>query len=153
MLPAAADLRIETHSQVVSRELAAPVLAASLLSLLSGLSLLLALLGVYSMLTFAAAQRKREVGIRMALGAGSLRILTLFLRQGVGLVSLGALVGCAGAWGIKQLMEGLLFGMAVSRPHELLLGVVLVLSASLVACFVPALRASRTDPAGVMKEA
>jgi|GEM_PF-3770845 len=147
VIPGALDLRIETHAQAVSRELAAPVMAVTLLGFLGGLALLLAILGVYSMLTFLAAQRTREVGLRTALGARPVQIASLFLRQGTRLVLAGSLLGALGAVGVYRLMQKLLFGLSSARSADYALGFGLLLLASLVASLIPALRASRVQPA------
>ncbi|WLT31879.1 ABC transporter permease [Geothrix sp. PMB-07] len=151
VLPDAADLRVETHAQALAREAAAPLMAISLLGFLGGLSLILALLGISSMLAFTTAQRRREVGIRMAMGARPTAIVGQFLRQGGALVVGGFIVGALGAWAIHRLMDHLFFALPASRAYDQALGASLLLLASLIACLIPALRASRTVPAEALR--
>jgi putative ABC transport system permease protein len=110
------------------------------------LALLLAGLGIYGVMSYATAQRTREIGIRMALGAQGRDVLRLALRQGLTLALIGLTLGFAGALAVTQLMKSVLYG--VSATDAATFGSVTLLLALIVllACFVPAQRATRIDP-------
>ncbi|MBI5691982.1 MAG: ABC transporter permease [Verrucomicrobia bacterium] len=117
-----------------------------LAALFAGVALLLASVGLYGVLAYAVAQRRREIGVRMALGALPEQIWTQFLALGVRLVALGTALGLAGAWFSGQAMSGLLFGVGPFHPG-ILAGTALALVAiALPACFIPATRAARVPP-------
>ena len=128
------------------RSLSTPRMAATLLSLLGGLGLLLGTLGLYGVMAYAVSQRTHEIGIRMALGAERGDILRLVLRQGLLLVGIGLGVGLAGAIAARRLMEGLLYQMRPEDPQTLALVAALLVAAALAACYLPARRATRVDP-------
>ena len=120
-------------------------LGASLAGAMGILGLALAVVGVYGVVSFAASQRTREIGIYMALGASPRDVLSLILRQGVYLVAAGMVAGLAGAFAITRLMGSLLL-VSPSDPFTFI-GVTLMLAAiALWACYVPAIRAARVDP-------
>lgn len=119
---------------------------AVLAGIVAGVALLLAAVGTYGVLSYTIAQRRREIGVRMALGAQKHHIRTQFLSSGLRLLAAGILLGVMGAWAAGKGMEGVLFG--VPKLHfATLLGTALVMTAvSLVACLIPVRRASRVDP-------
>jgi predicted permease len=119
---------------------------AVLAGIVAGVALLLAAVGTYGVLSYTVAQRRREIGVRMALGAQTHHIRTQFLSLGLRLLAAGILLGVMGAWAAGKGMEGVLFG--VPKLHfATLLGTALVMTAvSLVACLIPVRRASRVDP-------
>ncbi len=113
---------------------------------LGGLALLLAALGIYGVMAWSVAQRTREIGIRMALGAEARDVLKLVLKQGMRLVLLGAVLGVAASLAVTQVMKSMLFGLSTTDPATYL-GVVLLLSGvALLACWIPARRATQVDP-------
>ena len=119
---------------------------AMLAGIVAGIALLLAGIGTYGVLSYTIAQRRREIGIRMALGAQTGQIRTQFLSFGLRLLAPGILLGVMGAWVGGKAMQSVLFGVP---PLHLatLIGTALVIAAtSLIACFIPARRASRVDP-------
>jgi ABC-type antimicrobial peptide transport system permease subunit len=119
---------------------------AVLAGIVAGVALLLAAVGTYGVLSYTIAQRRREIGVRVALGAQTHHIRTQFLSLGLRLLAAGILLGVMGAWAAGKGMEGVLFG--VPKFHvATLLGTALVMTAvSLVACLFPVRRASRVDP-------
>lgn len=117
-----------------------------LLATFAGISLLLAALGIYGVISYSVTQRTRELGIRSALGASQGRILQLVLRDGMGLAVLGLVLGVAGAFGLTRLMQSLLFGIQDRDPVTLGTVFVLLAAVALVACLLPARRAARVDP-------
>lgn len=127
--------------------LAAPRLVTLLLGFVAVLALVLTCTGLSGVVAFSVSQRVRELGIRLALGAEPSSVLALVLRQGMVLVLAGLVMGTAGALGLSSMMKGLLFGVEPADPVTLV-GVVLLLGGTgAVACLIPALRASRVDPA------
>jgi predicted permease len=119
---------------------------AVLAGIVAGVALLLAAVGTYGVLSYTIAQRRREIGVRMALGAQTHHIRTQFLSLGLRLLAAGILLGVMGAWAAGKGMESVLFGVATLHVATLC-GTALVMTVvSLVACFIPARRASRVDP-------
>jgi predicted permease len=119
---------------------------ALLAGIFAGVALLLAAIGTYGVLSYAVAQRTREIGIRMALGAQREQIGAQFLSLGLRLLAAGTIVGLIGAWLAGKAMQSVLFGVP-TLPIAALFGTALVMSiVSLIACLIPARRASRVDP-------
>jgi predicted permease len=116
------------------------------LALFAGISLLLAAIGVYGVLAFAVGQRTQEIGVRMALGADRANILGLILRQGVGLVTLGVLLGLAGYFALSTIIGKLLFGVEPTDLAALLIAPVSLALVAIAACLIPARRATKVDP-------
>jgi putative ABC transport system permease protein len=110
-------------------------------------ALLLAAMGIYGVLSGSVAERTREIGIRSALGASPGGILALIVKQGFALTALGAAIGLSAAIAASQAITGLLFGVSRLDPVTYLAMVALLLAVSLVACWMPAFRAARVDPA------
>ena len=121
-------------------------LGASLAAAMGLLGLLLAVVGVYGVVSYAAAQRTQELGIRMALGASPQQILALLLGQGARLVAAGLFVGLAGAWALTRAMSHMLVGVSPSDPLTYLTVAALLSFVTLLACWIPARRALRVDP-------
>ncbi len=137
---------IATLEEMVAGTVEGRQLALSLLALFAALALLLAAVGVYGVTAHMVASRTREVGIRLALGAESGSVLRLVLRQGLGLSIAGALIGLAGAAAVGRVLRGLLWEVTPTDPATLAAVLVVLPTTALVATFIPALRASRTDP-------
>jgi ABC-type antimicrobial peptide transport system permease subunit len=110
------------------------------------LALVLAVTGLYGLTAYSIAQRTREIGIRMALGARSSQVLRLTLRQGMRLVAAGGAVGVAAALALTRLMRSLLYEVSAVDPLTFIAVTVLLALAALLACYVPARRAARIDP-------
>jgi predicted permease len=121
-------------------------LGASLAATMGLLGLLLAVVGVYGVVSYAATQRTQELGIRMALGASPRQILTLLLRQGAQLVAAGLLFGLVGAWLLTRAMSHMLVGVSPSDPLTYVSVAALLSFITLLACWIPAGRAMRVDP-------
>ena len=139
-------MNVQTMENIIGVSLAPERLNVALYSGLAALALLLATLGIYGVLAFMIAQRTREIGLRMALGARQAQVRLQILREGVVLAGCGLVVGLAGAYALGRAMRSTLHGTgAMSLPVVLAAGVVL-LGAALMACHFPARRASRVDP-------
>jgi ABC-type antimicrobial peptide transport system permease subunit len=118
----------------------------SLLGAFSFMALSLAAVGVYAVMAFSVSQRTREIGIRMALGAHSKDVMRLILRQGVGLAIAGSVLGVVCAFFLRKVMASFLFGLSANDPLVLSIVPCIMILVILLACWVPARRAARTDP-------
>jgi ABC-type antimicrobial peptide transport system permease subunit len=107
---------------------------------------MLASVGIYAVISYAVAQRTREMGIRMALGAARADVLRLIIRDGMMPAIIGVTVGAAGAIGVTRLMRSLLYGVSVTDPAVFGVVAAMLISVALAACYVPAKRAARVDP-------
>jgi predicted permease len=121
-------------------------LGAAFSEAFGGLALLLAAVGLYGLLSYAVAQRTREIGIRVALGAHTSTVVRLVVRQGLTMVAVGAAIGLAITFGVTRLLTALLFGVAPRDPVILGGVVAILLAVGVVASMVPAVRAARVDP-------
>jgi ABC-type antimicrobial peptide transport system permease subunit len=121
-------------------------LAATLAAALGIMGLILAVVGVYGVVSFAASQRTRDIGIRMALGANSHDILNLVWLQGVRLVIAGVVIGIAVAWALTRAMTHLVAGISTSDPVTYITVAILLAGVALLACWIPARRAMKVDP-------
>ena len=119
---------------------------ALLAGIFAGVALLLAAIGTYGVLSYAVAQRTREIGIRMALGAQTKQIGAQFLSLGLRLLAAGTILGLAGAWWAGRAMQSVLFDVPTLHVATLLSTALVMTTVSLVACFIPARRATKVDP-------
>jgi len=113
---------------------------------LGGVALLLALIGIYGVTAFSVAQRTREIGVRMALGADRARVVSMVLRQGLGLASIGVVIGAAAGFGVTRVLNSLLYGVDAMDSIAFLGAAGLLSVAAVVACWIPARRAAAVDP-------
>jgi putative ABC transport system permease protein len=123
----------------------------TLLSVFAGVSLLLAVIGVYGVMSYTVAQHTREIGIRMALGAQPRSILKLIVGRGLVLVSVGAVIGVFASFGLTRFIENMLFGVTPTDPLTFVMIVALLGFVALLACLIPAQRAMRVDPIVVLR--
>lgn len=141
---------LQTMEAVVSGALSRPRFLTTLLSVFALLALALAAVGTYGVMSYTVAERAREIGIRMALGAESGRVLGLVLRQGAAVAGVGLLLGIGASLGLAGLLESLLFGVG-ARDLMAFVGAPLLLAlVALCACLIPALRATRMNPVEVL---
>jgi predicted permease len=131
---------------VFGESIGRPRLLAQLLGGFGGLALLLALIGTYGLLSFMVAERRREIGIRLAIGATRRGIVALVMRQGLAIASIGLAAGVAGALVLNRLFASLLFGVEPTDPGTLAGVTAAIAIAAALACGLPAWRASRLDP-------
>jgi len=113
--------------------------------------LVLGLIGVYGVISYAVAQRRQEIAIRMAVGASPARVLRLVLWQGFALTLAGVACGVAGSWVTTRYMSSFLFGVAPHDPVTFAVLPMILIGVSAIACLLPALRASRVDPMGTLR--
>ncbi len=141
-----AATRIKTMEQLLNESVAQPRFRTVLLSLFAGLALALAGIGIYGVMSYAVAQRTHEIGIRMALGAQAHDVLRLVVKQGMRLALIGVASGLAGALALTGLMKKLLFGVSPNDPLTFVLIAFLLTGVALLACWIPARRATKVDP-------
>ena len=115
------------------------------------LALILGVIGLYGVMSYAVSQRRREVGVRIALGAGPRDVVRLVVGEGVRLTLAGAGIGLLAAFGLTRLMSRLLFGVSAMDPWTLMGVTLLLLAVSAAACYIPARRATRTDPISALR--
>jgi putative ABC transport system permease protein len=125
---------------------------ALLLGIFSGMALLLAGVGIYGVTSYGVAQRTREIGIRLALGASGERVLREVVGRGVRLTAVGAAIGLAGAVAAARLAAALLFGVTPADPRALAMAAAILAVVSIAAAYLPARRASRVDPVAALSE-
>ena len=138
--------RIKTLDQYLGVAVAQPKFNALLLSLFAGLALLLTAIGLYGVVAYAVVQRAQEIGIRIALGAQTGDVLKMVLSQGLKLTTLGLAIGLAAAYALTRYMQSLLFGVKATDPSTFAAIALLLIAVALVACWVPARRATKVDP-------
>ncbi len=138
-------MELKTMSQHLGIMLFAPRMGGILLSVFGGLAILLATIGLYGVVSYAAAQRTREVGIRVALGARPQDVIRLVTAQGMALVGIGVAVGLALAFAAARPLGSFLYGVDVSDPTTFLGVTLLLVGVAFLATLVPAVRAARLD--------
>jgi putative ABC transport system permease protein len=148
--PGLAIFGIESLEQTVSRSLSQRRFTMLLLTLFAGIALVLAAIGIHGLLSYSVAQRMREVGIRMAVGAQPATVLRLIVGEGAVLATAGIAIGLAGALALTRLLSGLLYGVTERDPATFAAVTIFLAAVSLAACLLPAMRAARIDPAAVL---
>jgi len=141
-----------TLQEQVDRSTSPQMVAVTLVGILGGLALLLAAIGIYGVMSYTVSQSTRELGLRMALGAGASNLLRLVLSRGLALTAGGVALGAAVALGFTRLLGSLLYKVSPRDPLAFGSAFVVMTIAALVACFLPAWRATRTDPARALRD-
>ena len=138
--------RVRTMHDLLGRSVAEPRFRTILLGLFAAVALVLATVGIYGILSYTVAQRTREIGIRMSLGARRRDVLRLVLQQGMALAGAGVAIGLLSALALNRVLAGLLFGVGPTDVATFSVVSFVMVGAALVACYVPARRATRVDP-------
>lgn len=141
-----------TLQEQVDRSTSPQLVAVTCVGVLGGLALLLTVIGLYGVMSYVVSRSRRELGLRMALGAGASNLLWLVLSRGLALTAGGVLLGAAAALGLTRLLGNLLYNVSPRDPLAFGSALVVMTVAALAACFVPAWRATRTDPARVLRD-
>jgi ABC-type antimicrobial peptide transport system permease subunit len=150
-LEPSAAVEVATLSSRRSASLAQPRFAAAALSAFALLALALAATGLYGVLSYNISQRRREIGVRSALGARPAAIVALVLRQGLTVTAAGLALGLAGSAALTRLLESLLFGVTPLDAVAFAAAPLLLLAVALFACLVPARRAASVDPTEALR--
>jgi len=142
---------IQTLEQVTDSALAARKFMLLIVGFFAGTALILTIAGIYSVIAFGVAQRTREIGVRLALGAKAEQIFALILREGLLIVGFGAPVGILASLVFSQLIAAQLYGVSPRDPAALMSAVLLIAGVAFLACWLPAGRAARVDPIAALR--
>jgi ABC-type antimicrobial peptide transport system permease subunit len=137
--------------QVLDASLARQRMSMLVFGVFALVALTLASVGLYGVVAHGVTERTHEIGVRMALGADQRRVLALVVRQGLSMAIIGTAIGVAGALALSRWIEGLLFGVTATDPMTLAAVVAMLIAVALVACTVPAWRATRVDPTQALR--
>jgi putative ABC transport system permease protein len=144
--------QVKTMDQLVHESLASDRFSTVLFGSFAGVALLLAAIGIYGVMSFAVAQRTHEIGLRMALGAGPQQVLRLVLREGMLLAFAGLVVGLAGTYFVGRLMKTILYQVNALDPAAIGAVTAVLLLSALLACYIPARRATQVDPMVALRD-
>ena len=137
---------VKSMEEYLASSVASPRFSTTLLSIFAGVALVLTIVGLYGVMSYSVAQRTNEIGIRLALGAQSTDVLLMVVKHGSKLILIGLAIGLAAAFALTRLIESLLFGVTAKDPLTFAAVSVLLAIVALLACYVPALRATKVDP-------
>lgn len=143
--------RIRTLDEIAADDVASTSFTLTLLAIAAAMSLLLGTVGIYGVISYVVGRRTRELGVRMALGAGAAEVRAMVLQQGVGVIVLGLALGLAAALGATRLMASLLYEVSPTDPWVLGSTTLLLFVVGVAATLVPAVRASRVDPVEALR--
>jgi len=138
--------RFRTFSQVYSASLGSRRFNLTLVGVFAGTALLLAMAGIYGVIAYSVTRRTREIGVRMALGASPVNVLRMVLGQGMRTAAIGVVIGIAGSLMLTRTMQSLLFGVTATDPLTFAAVALALAAVALLACYLPARRATRVDP-------
>jgi putative ABC transport system permease protein len=142
---------VRTLDEVLSSSLAQPRFGMVLLAAFAGLALGLAMVGIYGVIAYSVSQRTGEIGVRLALGAQAGQVVALVVRQGFVAALAGAAAGTLAAVYLSELLAGLLYGVTAQDPITFATVPALLLAVALIACWLPAARATRVRPASALR--
>jgi ABC-type antimicrobial peptide transport system permease subunit len=137
---------VRTMQEVYDKSVARTSFTLVMLGIAGAMAMALGIIGIYGVISYTVSQRKREIGIRLALGAQSGDVVSMVLRLGAKLALVGVCIGVAAALGLARLMTSLLFGVTAHDPLTFAAVVTLLIAVALLACYIPARRAMKVDP-------
>lgn len=150
--PSVSVSEIETMTQAVEKILAYPRFRAAVLAAFATLALVLAVVGLYGVLSRLVARRTHEIGIRIALGATRGQVVRMVAKQGLRLTVTGIIFGLASVWGLTRLLRALLYGVSAMNSANLILTTLVLLCSAGIATLIPARRATRIDPTVALRD-
>jgi putative ABC transport system permease protein len=142
---------VKTMREVLADSLDARRFTMTLMGVFAAIAMLMAVVGLYGVMSFSVAQRTREIGIRRALGAQSLDVIRQVMGEGFQLVAMGLVIGTLGALGLTRLIMALIHGVSATDPPSYALGAALLASVGMLASYLPARKATRVEPMTVLR--
>jgi ABC-type antimicrobial peptide transport system permease subunit len=142
---------VRTMQEIYDRSMARTSFTLVMLTIAAGMGLLLGVVGVYGVISCSVSQRRREMGIRLALGADHRALKRMVVRHGLGVVGAGVVVGLAASAGLTRLMSSLLFGIGPLDPTTYVIVSLVLVLATMLASYLPARRAAGVDPVGALR--
>jgi ABC-type antimicrobial peptide transport system permease subunit len=142
---------VKTLEQWIAASAAQPRLNASLVAVFAACALLIGAIGIYGVLSFSVSQRKREIGVRLALGAQRADVIKLIFGEGIVVTAIGIAVGVCASAALGRVISSLLFEVGTHDPAAFLMASLVLAAAAALASYLPAYRASRLDPADVLR--
>ena len=133
----------KTMEEYLSASVTTPRFNTTLLSIFAAVALILTIVGLYGVMSYSVAQRTNEIGIRLALGAQSRDVMTMIIKHGMRFVVVGLIIGLVGSFALTRLLTSLLFGISTNDPMTFVAVALLLLLVALLACYLPARRATR----------
>ena len=149
--PATVIYGVITMRELASRETARSRFTGWLMGIFAASALLLAMIGIYGVMSYSVTRRTQEIGIRMALGAARGTVMGMIVRHGMGLIGAGLLLGAAAAFPLTRLIDTLLYGVAPTDPISFVAAAIALAAVALLACLLPAARATRIAPASALR--
>jgi ABC-type antimicrobial peptide transport system permease subunit len=149
--PHQAVYNVRPMTEVISRTLAPRRVNTILITTFGILAVIVAALGVYGLVAYAVSQRRREIGIRMALGADPSAVMGMVMREGLVLAAIGAILGLGGAWAMRRVIESMLYGITPADPIAYIVAAVILITTATVATVIPARRATRVNPVEALR--
>ena len=137
---------VKTMEEYLSASVASPRFNTTLLTIFAAVALVLTIVGLYGVMSYSVAQRTNEIGIRIALGAQGRDVVMMIVKQGSKLVLVGLAIGLVGAFAVTRLVASLLFGVTAKDPFTFAAVAMLLAVVALLACYIPAWRATKVDP-------
>ena len=152
MDPTLPVVKLRTMEEVFAESVSRPRFLAQLLGVFAGLALMLAAIGTYGILWYSVSERRREIGIHMALGATRANVLGMVLGQGLRLTAVGLVIGLAASFGLTRVLQAQLFNVRPSDPATIASVAAFIALVAFAACYIPASRATRVDPMVVLRD-
>jgi putative ABC transport system permease protein len=149
--PTRALANVRSLREVLGASLAQRRFTAALVGTCSLVALILAIIGLYGGISFVVGQRRREMGVRMALGARPAHAVGLILREGIRIITLGVAIGAVGSVLVTRLLRSQLVGVSTTEPAIYAAVLLLVVAVGVIACYIPAQRTSRVDPLDALR--
>ena len=149
--PTTVVFNVTTMQEFIARETARSRFTGWLMGIFAGAALLLAMIGIYGVMSYAVSRRAQEIGVRMALGAARADVLGMVVGRGMALIGIGLGLGAAAALALTRLIGNLLYGVASTDPLTFAAAALALAAVALAACLAPASRASRIDPAVALR--